>query len=299
MLVNLKRIETIKQMLLRSASTLIGALVLFNFSSTTVAHERFMVPTHTVLSGDDKQYVSVISSISNDLFHPDRPFGDNGKGVQFPSLKPLFDILESTVTLPSGKVNSDIQWQAFQRFSAADVPLKSSGTYRISLRQGDVHMITYEDAKGNYGRVFGKNVQVPDGVSNIVRRTTESRVETFVSLNEPNNTALSPTSIGVSLSGPSHPNDLFAGEKATFTVNFMGSPVSEGVKIKLIKAGTRHRNERGEKELTLSENGTFSFTPESAGFYFLGVTTEVKVKQPADTDVKHYSLYATLEVFPQ
>jgi hypothetical protein len=277
------------------ASSLVGLL----FAQSINAHERFMVPSHTVLSGDKTQYATIISSISNDIFHPDRPLGDNGKGVDAGDLKPLFAMLQSRVILPDGKIDNSVEWQAYQRMSIADVPLEQSGTYRVSLIQQDVAMTTFKKADGAPWRLFGKDITLPEGATDVVRRTTASSVETFISVNKPTLTAVNPTGKGLELVGQTHPNDLFAGETASFQLLFNGKPVSKGTHVKAIKAGTRHRNNRNEQVLTLNDKGEFTFTPQSSGFYFLAAESAVEVAQPSDVDVKHFSLYLTLEVFPE
>ena len=265
----------------------------------TQAHERFMLPSHTQLSGDKAQSVSIISSISNDIFHPDRPFGDSDTGADVGDLKTLFDMLEHQVISPDSTLTTDTRWQAFSRMSVADIKLTKSGTYRVSLVQPDVHMTTFKKDDGTHSRRFGKHPSLPDNVTDVVRRTTMSRVETFVTLNEPSNAAVKPTGVGVELSGDTHPNDLFVGEAAQFKLLFNGKTLKTPAKVKVIKGGTRHRNERNELNIDVANDGSFSFTPESAGFYFLAASTMENIEQPAETDVKHYSLYLTLEVFPQ
>ena len=264
------------------------------------AHERFMVPTHTLLSGDKAQSVTVIASISNDIFHPDRPLGDSNTGANVGGLKDLFDMLEHSVITPDGEQTTRTRWQAFARMSVADVAIEQPGTYRIGLVQPDVYMTTYTKADGSFGRVFGKDAKLPDGAKDIVRRTTNSRVETFVTFNQPNEKSQQPTGKGLEIMGVdgSHPNDLFVGEPVNFSLYFNGKPLNLPAKVKVIRGGTRHRNDRNEQVIE-TKDGKFSFTPEHAGFYFVTAETKQKQKQPGDVDVKHFSLYLTLEVFPQ
>jgi hypothetical protein len=51
--------------------------------------------------------------------------------------------------------------------------------------------------------------------------------------------------------------------------------------------------------MELNEKGELSFPPKESGFYFLVAETSEHVPQPADVDVRHYSVYVTFEVFPQ
>ena len=275
--------------------TALGALLACQAS----AHERYMLPSHTLLSGDKPQSVTVTASISNAIFHPDRPLADSNTGADVGDLKDLFAILQHQVIAPNGKVSDNTKWQAFARMSVADIKLEDSGTYRIGLVQPDVAMTTFTKADGTPWRVFGKAPKLPEGATNIVRRTTSSRVEAFVSLNSPTDTALKATGVGVELAGESHPNDIFAGEKVSFQLLFNGKPLTMPARVKLIKAGTRHRNDRNEQIIKVGADGKFGFTPSEAGFYFLSAETKVKVPQPADVDIKHYSLYLSLEVFPE
>lgn len=276
------------------------ALVLVSTCSfSLIAHERFILPSHTQLSGEKAQAVSFISSISNDIFHPDRPFGDSNTGIEVGRLKKLFDILEHTVIDPNGKVTTDTRWQAFERFSVADVQISEAGTYRVGLVQPEVFMTTFKKADGTPRRIFGKDATLPENATDIVRRATTSRVETFVTYNSPNDQAIKPTGKGLELGGSTHPNDLFTGETANFQLFLNGKLLKAPSTLKVIKAGTRHRNNRNEVKLTADETGRFSFTPESAGFYFLTAESKVDVVQPADVDVKNFSLHVTLEVFAE
>ena len=267
-------------------------------SGVTNAHERFMLPSHTLLSGENTQSVTLMMSISNAIFHPDRPLGNNQKGLDSGELAMFYSLLNHQVITPTGVINK-ASWQAFSRVSVADVTLTESGTYRISTVQPDIPMTTYKTAEGTPAREWGPNPVLPEGAVDIVRRTTAARIESYVSLNQPSDQALKPQGIGLELTGETHPNDLFVGENAKFQLLFNGKKINSETSIKAIKGGTRHRNNRNEKPLILDKNGYFSFKPEQAGFYLLIAETSVEIEQPAPVDVKHYSLYVTLEVFPE
>lgn len=285
---------------IRKTSRLFLSTVLsLSFVSMSNAHERFIMPSHTLLSGDKAQSITLIASISNDIFHPDRPLGDSNTGADVGKLKDLFQILKHTVLKPNGEVITGTHWQAFARLSVADVELKESGTYRIGLIQPDAYMTTFKRANGTPWRLFGKKPLIPHGATEVVRRTTSSRVETFVTLNSTDRAAVKPIGSGVELAGETHPNDLFVNETANFQLFYNGKPLKNHTSVKVIKAGTRHRNNRGEKIIEIDENGQFSFTPSTAGFYFLAAETAIKTPEISDVDIKHFSLYLTLEVFPE
>ncbi len=263
------------------------------------AHGRFILPTHTVLSGEQAQTVGLISSISNDIFHPDRALGDNGKGVVDPELKNLFSILREKVILPDGSVSEDIRWQAFARFSVADLPVDKPGTYRVSLIQPEVHMTTFKKPDGTPWRTFGKMQNIPGGATDIVRRTTASRVDTFITYNNATRKAVEPTGVGLELAGETHPNDLFTGEPVKFRLFFNGKPVGPGVKGHFIRQSTRHRNQRDAIEVETDKDGRFSVTFDEAGFYLLEAEYAFPGETGSEVDMHHHGLYLTLEVFPE
>jgi len=273
----------------------LNLVVAFNVAS----HERFMVPSHTLLSVVDSKKVTLIASISNAIFHPDMPLGDSNTGADVGDLADLFKLLKHQVINPKGDVNQNVRWQAFSRLSVADVEIKDTGTYRISLVQPDVAMTTFKKADGTPWRLFGTKPSLPAGATDVVRRTTSSRVETFVTLNAPSKAAVNPTGQGLELAGETHPNDLFALEAAQFQLFFNGKPLTIPAKVKVIKAGTRHRNNRNEQALSIDDEGKFTFIAQQAGFYFLAAETKVEAIDEPNVDVKHFSLYLSLEVFPQ
>ncbi|CAM2069196.1 DUF4198 domain-containing protein [Sulfidibacter corallicola] len=282
--------------------TIIRVLILSSLIpavSGALAHDRYIVPTHTVLSGESSQSVSVISSISNDVFHPDRPFGDNGKGAVPPSLKGYFARLQSVVINPDGSVSKDFDWQAFSRLSVGDLKLESSGTYRISVIHPEFPMTTFQKADGSRGRVFGPDATLPEGATDVVRRTTASRVETFVTLNEPNRAAMKPTGKGLELGGKGHPNDLFVNETGDFQLFYDGKPLDQSAEIVVVRSGTRHRNERKAMELKTDEQGGFQLSFTEAGFYLFQAALTLPGKPESGIDKHHYSLFVTLEVFPE
>ncbi|CAM2009527.1 DUF4198 domain-containing protein [Acanthopleuribacter pedis] len=262
------------------------------------AHDRFIVPSHTILSGEKTKSVSLTASISNDVFHPDRPLGDNGKGWVPPSLKAYFDRMETTVILPDGSKDPSFALQSFRRFSAGDLELKQDGTYRISLVHDEAPMVTFTKADGSFGRAFGKEARVPEGATKVVRKTTASRVETFVTRNNANRAAIQPTGHLLELAGSAHPNDLFVGEAVSFQLFHAGKPLAKPAEVVLVRGGTRHRNQRDKIEATTDATGTFEVVFPEAGFYLL--QTEVMVPgRPGSGMQEHwYSLFVTLEVFP-
>lgn len=282
-------------------------------SAQALAHGRYILPSHTQLSGEAPYSVTLSSSISNDLFHPDNAFGNNpncwpieeskaqqcNKGWGAPRLKKLFGLLDSYVVTPSGKVEA-VNWQAFSRMSVADLFMQESGSYRVGLRQPEVLMLTYTDKNGAPGRKFGPAAKAPEGATNIVKRSTQSRVETYISVNDNNTTALKPLGIGLELVvDKNHPNELFVGEEQIWQLYLNGKALTQKAGVKVVKGGTRHRNLRNDIHIDTDNNGRFSTQFDQAGFYWLEIELEVDADDGAPVDVYNYGLYQTWEVFPE
>jgi uncharacterized GH25 family protein len=95
-----------------------------------------------------------------------------------------------------------------------------------------------------------------------------------------------------------HPNDLFAGEEATFKLLVDGQPAA-GVEVEIIRGGTRYRNAQDEIKVTTDANGEFSVTWPEPGMYWLDASTQDdKVSMP-QAKQRRLGYVATLEVLPQ
>lgn len=276
--------------------SLIAATLLLGWASLSQAHGRYVVPSHTLVSGDKPQSISLTASISNDMFHPDKPLGNEAGGKVNSFLQSLFETLNSGVVQPDGSIQP-MQWQAYQRFSASDLTLKQSGTYRVQLVQPETHMVTFKNAKGERDRRFGKETQLPDGATSITHRTIASNVVVYISHNEISDVPT--TGKGLELAGNTHPNDLFAGEEASFAITFNGKPLTSAAKLHLVKGGTRYRNQRNDVELQTSDTGEFTLLLKEPGMYWLEVEYSRKGGHNSGVDVHHNTLYLTLEVFPE
>lgn len=275
-------------------SSLLATLII---GTQAYAHGRFILPTHTVLSGKETQKISLISSISNDIFHPDMPLADDGKANIDKRLQGMFKQLKTIATNPDGQIEP-MSWQAHARLSVSDYSLAKDGTYRLSIVQSPTHMTTFKNADGSPNRVFGKNSELPENITHIKRRLIASRVDTFISRNTPNKKALSPVGAGLELGGESHPNDLFINEPVSFKLLMNGKSPEKSINVKLVQSGTRHRNKRDEIDITTAKTGEFDVTFKKAGFYLLEAEVETEAMENSDIDFYHYSLYITLEVFP-
>ena len=283
-----------------SLSLRLLALFALTLTNTAVqAHGRYVLPSHTLLSGEAPQSVTLNASITNDIFHPDKPLGNNGGGTANPFLLNIFSHLNSFITAPDGKTHTPIELHAFTRQSTGDVTLTDSGTYRVSIEQKPTLMLTFKNADGSPNRLFGSRDQLPEGATDVKAHLINSRVETFISNNTPTPLAKHVIGKGIELAGSAHPNDLFVGEAVNFTLLLDGKPMSAGVSAHLEYEGTRHRNQRNTQEIVTTEDGQITLNFDAAGFYLLEVDVSTPVPEDTDIDMQHSSLYLTFEVFPQ
>lgn len=280
-------------------NTILCLFIFSLFSSLSHAHARYILPSHTILSGQAPQYVTLSASISNDIFHPDKPFGNNGGGTVNSFLDAIFQFVNPTITMPNGSVSDDILWRAYARQSVADLKLEQSGTYKVSMVQSPTPLTTFTNAEGEKSRQFGNQKPIPAGATDIIHHTVHSRVETYITHNAPSQAALKGTGEGLELIPHTHPNDLFVGEPAQFQLQLDGKHLPQGVKVALTREGTRHRNQREIKEFTTDAEGNITVDFEQAGFYLLEVEHTEPGLPESDVKFRHHSLYLTLEVSPE
>lgn len=261
-------------------------------SQAAQAHARWLVPSHTNLSGQEDHAIALDISISNDIFHADRSYGNATDKVSPGRSKP-----QLIATAPDGSRSDAIAYVDLLRKSAAGLKLDQSGTYRIGLEQPAALMTFYKDANGERRRVFaGKDSpQIPNGATSLSTTRVLARVETFVSRNQ--TTKIKPTGKGLELGSGTHPNDLFTGETIRWQLLQDGKPVAEGTEVTLMRGATRYRNERGDIQLKTDAEGFIEVSLEQAGMYLL----EAGISSVSDTpgiDNERASLFLTFEVVP-
>ncbi|GAC13887.1 DUF4198 domain-containing protein [Aliiglaciecola lipolytica] len=252
------------------------------------AHRAWILPSSTVLSGDSP-YVTFDAAISNTLFFPDhfamnldsvKAFGPNGEAVEL--LNPA-----------KGKYRSTF-----------DIQLKQEGTYKLATSGGGLRAI-WEDEDGKRKMWPGRGQSAPDSdfatavpknANKLRVSRSYRRIETFVTLGAPTNEVFTPTNQGLEMVPLTHPNDLYAGEEATFKLLIDGKP-AKGAKIEIIPDGVRYRDQQNEIKLTANEKGEFVVAWPTAGRYFL--EAEYEDDQVAAPATKRSGSYAvTFEVLP-
>lgn len=248
------------------------------------AHKAWLLPSETVLAGEEP-WITVDAAVSNDLFY-------------FNHVPLRLDNL--AVVAPDGSRIAPQNPATGKYRSVFDLSLSQDGTYRITVTNDYVTASWDEHGQRKRWRgtldTFAK--EVPKDAKGLEVGQSLSRVETFVTKGSPNETALKPSGTGLELVPVTHPNDLFAGEKASFRLQIDGKP-APGVDVEIVRGGTRYRNAQGETKLVTDANGAFEITWPEPGMYWLNASTsDDKVTAP-QAKQRRLGYIATLEVLPQ
>uniref|UniRef100_Q07HT9 DUF4198 domain-containing protein n=1 Tax=Rhodopseudomonas palustris (strain BisA53) TaxID=316055 RepID=Q07HT9_RHOP5 len=262
-------------------ATLVAAISLV--SASAEAHRTWLLPSATVLSGKDS-WVTVDAAVSNDLFffehHP----------LQLDNL---------SVLSPDGKPVTPVNLAKGQFRSTFDVKLDQPGTYKMAvLNQG---VFANYKLNGEAKRWRGKPEQIaseiPAAATEVNLSEVQGRIEIFVTSGKPNDANLKPTGVGLELLPVTHPNNLVAGEKATFRLVLDGQPAA-GLAVEIVPGGNRYRDKLNDSKVTTDEAGSFSVIWPSAGMYWINAA--VRDDNSKIPNAKRRASYtATLEVLPQ
>ena len=247
------------------------------------AHKAWLLPSATVVSGNTP-WVSVDGAISNNLYYPDH----------FPMR------LESlAITAPDGSTVAAQNPHTGKYRSVFDVELTQTGTYRIATVNAGLFASWQENGqpkrwRGN-AETFAK--EVPKDAKDLTITQSAGRIETFVTNGAPSTVALKPTGKGLELVPVTHPNDLFAGEAASFKLLIDGEPAAD-VSVEIVPGATRYRDSQNEIIVKTDADGRFGVTWPTPGMYWLEASLQDK-NATAPATARRASYVATLEVLPQ
>lgn len=281
-------------------TTLLAALIAAALPFSALAHKQWLLPSSTVVAGNDV-WVTVDAAVSNQLYYPDHV---------------AMRLDNVAIATPDGNVLRPQNPATGKYRSVFDVQLAQEGTYRIAnLNSGlsarwdtpeSLAAAKDKPAAGGMGGPRGgflRNAtpedlatKIPKNAQNLVVTEGIGRVETFVTKGKPS--SIVAVGKGLELVPVTHPNDLFAGEEATFKLVVDGKPAS-GLEVEIVRGATRYRNAQDEIKVTTGADGSFKVTWPEAGMYWLEAsTTDDKTSAP-QAKQRRLSYVATLEVLPQ
>ncbi|WP_213979105.1 DUF4198 domain-containing protein [Sphingomonas sp. dw_22] len=223
-----------------------------------LAHRMWMLPSSTTVSGTDN-WVTVDAAVSNDLFYFDH--------------QPLRNV--PVVTQPDG-TEGKVENHFVGKFRATfDLHLTQQGTYRIAVvnegvfgrytLNGETKMIPRGTTKANLAAA------IPAGATDVVTSEALTRNEIFVTQGAPTNTVFKTTGTGIELVPVTHPNDLIAGEAATFQFLLDGKP-APNLFVTVVPGGIRYRDNLKQIDLKTDAEGKVSIKWPDPGMYWLNAT---------------------------
>ncbi|AZS80363.1 MULTISPECIES: DUF4198 domain-containing protein [Achromobacter] len=263
---------------MKSAAKLAAALALC-LPFAVHAHDVWMVPSSTVLSGTDS-WITVDAAVSNDKFYFNHaPLRLDGLAIVAPDGSSA-----DAENINRGKLRSTF-----------DLQLKQSGTYRVAVVNDGVFARWKEDGKNKryFGKVEGMAQAVPAKAQDLEVSQSLGRVETFVTAGKPS--TIKPVGRGLELAPVTHPNDLFTDEAATFQMLLDGQPAAN-LEVNVVPGGSRYRDKVGEIKLNTDKDGKFSVKWPQPGLYWIEAGMEdAKVSVP-QAQKRRLSYAGTVEV---
>lgn len=245
------------------------------------AHRAWLAPTSTILSGSDA-WVGFDAAMSNGIFIADHA------AMRLEGL---------TIVGPDGQAVTPENLHRARYRASFDVHLTQPGTYRVANVM-DGLMVSYTQA-GEQKRWRGTQADmaanIPADATEVSATQNRNRVETFVTLGAPNDTALAPTGEGLELVPVTHPNDLVAGEAARFKLLRDGQPAAD-LEVTVARGGTRYRDNPEEMTVRTAADGTFSVTWPEPGMYW--INTSVRTPAEGERMAMNAQYNGVLEVLP-
>jgi uncharacterized GH25 family protein len=238
----------------------LAAITLAATATPALAHRQWMLPSQTTFSGDDP-WVTVDAAVSNELF-----FFDHMPG----------NITAVKATAPDG-ADLPLENKSTGKYrSTFDVHLTQPGTYRVG--SATITVMGSYDLAGKTERLprgLTKDrlaAAIPAGATNVQTTESNNRNEFYVTVGQPTTAVFKPTGQGIELVPVTHPNDLIAGEAATFQFLLDGKPAAD-LKVTAIPGGIRYRDSLNQIDAKTGADGKVTITWPTPGMYWLNVTT--------------------------
>ncbi len=266
---------------------------------TAQAHRSWMLPSATVLSGDDV-WVTIDAAVSNDLFYFEH-FPLRIANIGTPESGPRGGRPgRLMISSPDGTKVEPQNGSVGRYRSTFDVPLKQKGTYKLAVVNDGV-FASYKDGaqtkrwRGN-AEDFVK--EVPQNAQDLRASFTQSRMEVFVTAGKPTTETLKTVGSGLELAPITHPNDLVVGTDASFRMLLDGKPAAN-LKVTVIPGGNRYRDKLGEMTLTTDADGKFSVKWPEPGMYWMEAVVQDENSPAKEVKRRRAGYVATFEVLPQ
>ena len=270
----------------RLTKTIVLGLIAAGLSLSAQAHNAWLLPNSTMIDSKEA-WVSLDAGISNQLFE------FNHAPLRLDNLM---------ITDPDG-VTTKAEGAVLGKFrSTLDLRLPKDGTYRLSIVNNNV-MGSYKlngETKRFRGAQGSPQVQVPAGATEVQTTQVQTRLETFVSANKMNETALKPSGAGLEMVPVTHPTDLRVGDPIKVRFLIDGKPAAN-LPFSVTPGTAKYRGASGEQRLTTDATGEASFTVQAPNMYWMNASFPGGERGAAQQQApaKRYTYAATFEVLPQ
>lgn len=259
-------------------------------STAAQAHQTWLLPNQTQFSvGREAPVAAFDAAVSESLFTFER-------GLKL-------DVLR--ITGPDGKALEAENRVSSRHRESFEVKLPLDGTYRVSNFSQAV-MGSYK--QGTETKRFrttqanlAKDVPADAEITSFVVST--SRLQTFVTREQPGKLAFVPEGDGLELLPLGPVTDLSHGDTTRFRLLLDGKPLANAT-LRLQREGGRYRYKLGEEGLTSDDKGEFTVSWTEPGRYLIGASHGERPAQgqpqgTRDKPLQRASLAATFEVLPK
>ncbi len=262
---------------------LIATLPLLLAGTAAFAHNPWLKPSATTVSGQEG-WVTVDAAASTDVFVADHQ----------PLPLEMMKVVQPDGT--PGQIENGVRGRYRSTF---DVHLTKPGTYRIGTQmQGVFGSYKLNGAEQRLPRGLTADklaAAIPAGATDVKIMENVGRNDIFVTLGAPTDTVLKPTGKGLELVPVTHPDDLVAGEPATFAFQIDGKPAA-GLEVSVIPDGKRYRDAQEEKTFTTDAKGQVKIDWPRAGLYWLSASRSDTATTIPGATQRRMSYTATVEV---
>lgn len=259
------------------------------------AHRQWILPSGTVLSGNSP-WVTFDAAVSSEVFYFDAAPLRLADAGPVPQGMPNIPGATLRITAPDGSEAKAENAATGRLRTVFDLRLTQNGTYKIAATNEGVFASYKENGQTKRWRGTAEAMakEIPAVAQDLQITQTIATVETFVTLGKPTNAAFKASGRGLELLPVTHPNNLFAGEKATFKLMLDGKPAPD-VEVELVPDGNRYRFKLGDTLTKSGPDGSFTVMLTEAGMYWLGADVEDDKSQIKGAK-RRVSYSATLEV---
>ncbi|HHA2747724.1 TPA: DUF4198 domain-containing protein [Stenotrophomonas maltophilia] len=199
---------------MKTAFLMATAALALAVSLPASAHTPYVVPSNFAPRAG--QTIALDASFAETFFVPETAFDDS----QF------------TVTGPDGS-EAPLASQVMKTRTVAEYTMPAGkGTYRISTGQRLGALFRTWEQNGKRESSRDASVKIPTGAKVISDFQSLTQAVSYVTVGNPDRTALAARNKGIELVPVTHPNDLYVGETFEFIVQYDGKPlVNHAVEI--------------------------------------------------------------------